>query len=187
MKRGNLFILSGPSGAGKGTLRERLCVNCPDIVFSVSCTTREMRPGEVDGRHYSFVSRSDFEAMTAGGEFLEWAEVHGNYYGTRRSNVERVLDEGRDVLLEIDVQGQRQVKARLPEAISIFITAPSIGDIEGRLRERRTETQAQLDTRLSNAEKEMSFAREFDHIVVNDNLKRAEKELVELVKKYGDK
>ena len=186
MKRGNLFILSGPAGAGKGTLRKNLSEDIPDLAYSVSCTTRERRPGEVDGQDYRFISKSDFEARIARDEFLEWAEVHGNYYGTRRSDVERVLNEGRDILLEIDVQGRRKVESRLPEAISIFITAPSLDDLETRLEERGTETQAQLDVRLRNAAMEMRHAREYKHIIINDDLRTAENELIELVKKYRD-
>jgi len=187
MNRGNLFILSGPAGAGKGTLRKRLCEQNPDMMFSVSCTTRKIRPGEVDGKDYNFISKNDFEARITHDEFLEWAKVHGNYYGTRRSSVDKVLNEGCDVLLEIDVQGHAQVKSRMPEAISIFITAPSLDDIENRLRKRGTETRDQLDTRLRNAAMEMSHAGEYDHVVINDDLRRAENELVELVKKYRDK
>jgi len=187
MNRGNLFILSGPAGTGKGTLRKRLCEEIPDMVFSVSCTTRKIRPGEVDGQDYNFISKNDFEAKITRGEFLEWAEVHGNYYGTMRSNIERVLNEGRDVLLEIDVQGHAQVKSHMPEAISIFITAPSLDEIERRLRGRRTETQDQLNTRLRNAAMEMKHAGEYDHVVINDDLQRAENELIELVKKHRDK
>ena len=186
MKRGNLFILSGPAGAGKGTLRKRLSEKIPEIVYSISCTTRDIRPGEVDGLDYYFISKNDFEARITRGELLEWAEVHGNFYGTGRSYVESFLNEGRDVLLEIDVQGRRQVKSRLPEAISIFITAPSLEDVEKRLRGRRTETQAQLDTRLRNAAMEMKHAGEYDHVIINDDLHRAENELVELVKKYRE-
>ena len=187
MNRGNLFILSGPAGTGKGTLRKRLSEDIPDMAYSVSCTTRAIRPGEKDGRDYRFISKSDFEARITRDEFLEWAEVHGNYYGTRRSDVERVMNEGRDILLEIDVQGCRQIKSRLPEAVSIFITAPSLDDLEARLEERATETQDQLDTRLRNAAMEMRHASEYDHVIINDDLQKAENELVELVKKFRDK
>ena len=184
MKRGNLFILSGPAGAGKGTLRKGLYDEASDMAYSVSCTTREKRPGEKDGQDYHFVSKNDFGAMITHDEFLEWAEVHGNYYGTRRSDVERVLSEGRDILLEIDVQGHHQLKSRMPEAISIFITAPSLDDIESRLEERGTETHDQLEIRLRNAAMEMKHTGEYDHVIINDDIRRATNELVELVKKY---
>ena len=186
MKRGNLIILSGPAGAGKGTLRKRLSGKIPGMAYSVSCTTRERRPGEVEGQDYFFISKNDFAAMIMQDDFLEWAEVHGNYYGTRRSDVEKVMNEGRDILLEIDVQGYRQVKSHMPEAIGIFITARSLGDIEKRLRERGTETQDQLDTRLRNAAMEMRHSGDYNHVIINDDLQRAENELVELVKKYRD-
>ena len=143
-----------------------------------------MRPGEADGRDYYYISKSDFGGMITHDEFLEWAEVHGNYYGTRSADVENILSEGRDVLLEIDVQGCRQVKSSKPDAIRIFITAPSLDDLETRLEERGTETQAQLDIRLRNAAMEMRHAREYDHIIVNDDVQRASRELIELVKKY---
>ncbi|MCL2684249.1 MAG: guanylate kinase [Synergistaceae bacterium] len=184
MKRGVLFIISGPAGVGKGTLRKGLFTEMPDIVYSISYTTRDRRHGERDGLDYHFISKSGFEQLIKSGEFLEWAEVHGNYYGTRRSDIERVLNEGRDVLLEIDVQGWRQIKSRLPEAIGIFITVPSLDHIESRLEDRGTETQDQLDIRLRNAVMEMRHAREYDHVIINDDLRRATDELVELVKKY---
>jgi guanylate kinase len=184
MPLGNLFILSGPAGAGKGTLREMLFREIPDMVFSVSCTTRERRTGETEGKDYYYISRDEFVKMITHDEFLEWAEVHGNYYGTRKSDVERVLGEGRDILLEIDVQGCRLVKSRKPDAIRIFITAPSLDELENRLEERGTESRAQLDARLRNAVIEMRYAREYDHIIVNDTIARAGKELIETVKRY---
>jgi guanylate kinase len=182
MERGILFILSGPAGAGKGTLRKILFQELPDLVFSVSCTTREMRPGEAEGKDYYFITRDKFGGMIARDEFLEWAEVHGNYYGTRRADVAAALDAGRDVLLEIDVQGSRQVKEREPGAVRIFITAPSLDELETRLEERGTETPHQLDVRLRNAAMEMRHAREYDHIIMNDTAPRAASELIDLVK-----
>jgi guanylate kinase len=184
MTRGNLFILSGPAGAGKGTLRKILFEEVSDLVYSVSCTTRKMRPGEAEGRDYYYISKDDFGGMIARDEFIEWAEVHGQYYGTKRSDVERILGTGRDLLLEIDVQGSRQVKSREPGAIRIFITAPSLDELEERLEERGTESPAQLNTRLRNAATEMKCAREYDHIIVNDAVPRAAKELVDVVKGY---
>jgi guanylate kinase len=186
VKRGNLFILSGPAGAGKGTLRKMLFQEMSDLVFSISCTTREKRAGEVDGRDYYYISRDEFGRMIVRDEFLEWAEVHGNYYGTRKKDVERVLDEGRDILLEIDVQGCRLVKSREPGAIRIFITAASLDELESRLEERGTESQAQLDVRLRNAAMEMRHAREYDHVIVNDELSRAGGELIETVRHYRE-
>ncbi|MDR1471667.1 MAG: guanylate kinase [Synergistaceae bacterium] len=183
-ERGNLFILSGPAGAGKGTLRKKLFEEMPDLVFSVSCTTREMRPGETDGADYRFITGEEFARMAEGGEFLEWAEVHGNCYGTRRGDVDSSLGEGRDVLLEIDVQGARQVKSKVPDAILIFITAPSLDELECRLAERGTESRDQMAVRLRNAAEEMSRAHEYDHIVVNDRIDRAAYELAGIIEKY---
>jgi len=187
MKRGKLFILSGPAGAGKGTLRKKLFAEVTDIVYSVSCTTRSIRPGETNGQDYHFISKSDFEDRIKRDEFLEWAEVHGNYYGTSCSYVEQVLNEGHDLLLEIDVQGGQQIKSRLPEAVSIFITVPSLDEIESRLEDRGTETREQLNLRLRNAAREMKHAREYDHVIINDDLQRATNELAELIKKYREK
>jgi guanylate kinase len=188
-ERGNLFILSGPAGAGKGTLRKILFREIPELSFSVSCTTRPPRHGEMDGRDYHFVSADDFREMINRGEFLEWADVHGNYYGTKRLDVESDLKSGRDVLLEIDVQGSRQVKSKMPEAIRVFITAGSLDELEWRLEERGSESPSQMDVRLRNAATEMRHAAEYDHIIVNDAVERSSRELINLVKGYrnGDK
>jgi len=186
-RHGHIFILSGPAGAGKGTLRKILFDEIGGLEYSVSCTTRRKRPCETEGLDYYYVTRDDFTRMIENDEFLEWAEVHGNYYGTRKSDVEKVLVEGHDILLEIDVQGSRQVKSREPGAVRIFITAPSLDDLESRLEDRGTETQEQLDVRLRNAAAEMRLAREYDHIIVNDELPRASKELTELVRSYRER
>lgn len=183
-RRGHLFILSGPAGAGKGTLRKKLFTELPDLVFSVSCTTRDKRPGEVEGKDYYFVDRDTFARMADEGAFLEWAHVHGNCYGTRRSDVDACLDSGCDMVLEIDVQGCRQVKAKMPEAIRIFITVGSLDELESRLEDRGTETEEQMMLRLRNAAVELRSAREYDHIILNDDLDRASKELIELVRGY---
>lgn len=182
--RGHLFILSGPAGAGKGTLRKILFKRLPDLVFSVSCTTRNSRPGEKDGVDYHFIGKDAFEKLVGEGAFLEWAEVHGNCYGTRRSDVVTCLDAGGDMVLEIDVQGCRQVKERMPEAVRIFITAGSLDELESRLEDRGTETPEQVALRLRNAAVELRSAREYDHIIVNDDVDRASQELVELVRGY---
>jgi guanylate kinase len=184
VKRGHLFIISGPAGAGKGTLRKILFGEVDNLAYSVSCTTREMRPGEAEGLDYHYISQDEFDDMADRGEFLEWAEVHRNCYGTRKSDVERVLDEGRDMVLEIDVKGCRQVKDIVPEAIRIFITAPSLDELENRLEGRGTETSEQMGVRLRNAAAEMKQAAEYDHVIVNDDVKRASRELVETIKSY---
>lgn len=179
--RGHLIILSGPAGAGKGTLRERLFREVPKLVYSISCTTRAPRPGERAGREYHFVNRDDFIALRDKGDFLEWAEVHGNFYGTRRSDVEAALDSGVDVVLEIDVVGAANVRRALPEAKGIFISPPSAEVLRERLAGRATETSEQLELRLRNAEREMARADEYDYIVVNDDLDRAGAELKDIV------
>jgi guanylate kinase len=184
VKRGHLFILSGPAGAGKGTLRKILFRETGDLVYSISCTTRKMRPGEAEGRDYHYISRGEFEKMADRGEFLEWAEVHRNCYGTRKNDVERVLNEGRDMVLEIDVKGCRQIKDIVPDAIRIFITVPSLDELENRLEERGTETSEQMGVRLRNAAAEMKQAAEYDHVIVNDDIMRASKELGEIIKSY---
>jgi guanylate kinase len=183
-KRGNLFIMSGPSGAGKGTLRKILFKELPDLVFSVSCTTRKMRLGEVDGRDYYFINKEQFGKMIANNDFLEWAEVHGHYYGTRRADVETCLDLNCDMVLEIDTQGSHQVKLAMPEAIRIFITVRSIDDLEHRLDERGADSEEQMMLRLRNAAAEMRYATECEHIVVNDDVDKASEKLIDIVKSY---
>ncbi len=182
--RGHLFVLSGPSGAGKGTLRKGLFEAIPDLVFSISCTTRNPRPGEKEGVHYRFMDTPRFLKHVAAGDFLEHAEVHGNHYGTLQADVERELDACHDVVLEIDVQGALQVRERFAEAILIFIMPPSQVELEKRLRERGTEREDILETRLRNAEMEMKYAGCYDHAVINDDLDRATEELILLVKSY---
>ncbi|MDR1915823.1 MAG: guanylate kinase [Synergistaceae bacterium] len=182
--RGRLFIMSGPAGTGKGTLRKILFEEIPDFVYSISCTTRKIRPDETEGVDYHFVSKDEFGRMVAEDEFLEWAEVHGSYYGTRRRDVEAFLDEGKDVLLEIDVQGALQVKSREPDVVTIFISPPSLDELENRLEDRGTESPEQLAVRLRNAVMEMRHAREYDYIVVNDKIGRAADELSGIIEKY---
>jgi guanylate kinase len=159
----------------------------PDLVYSVSCTTRLRRPGEMEGKDYYFVGKSDFVDMIQNDAFLEWAEVHGNYYGTRRSDVETCLDLGCDMVLEIDVQGSRQVKAAMPQAVRIFITVPSMDELENRLEDRGTETPDQVLLRLRNAAVEMRYAGECEHTILNDSLERSSGELIGLVREYRNK
>jgi guanylate kinase len=183
-KRGNLFIISGPSGAGKGTLRNVLFQEMSDLVFSVSCTTRKIRSGEVDGRDYYFIDKEQFGRMIANNDFIEWAEVHGNYYGTKKKDVETCLDLNCDMVLEIDMQGSRQVKLTMPEAIRIFITVQSIDELEHRLNGRGSNTKEQMMLRLRNAAAEMRYAAECEHVVVNDDIVQASRELIDIVKSY---
>ena len=184
MGRGRLFILSGPSGVGKGTLRQRALNDIEGLVYSISCTTRRPRPGERDGVEYRFISREDFEERVRQGCFLEYAHVHDACYGTLREDVERELGAGRDVLLEIDVQGALQVRQRVPDAVSIFVAPPSLEELERRLRDRGTEDDAKLQLRLENAAAELQRAGEYDHIVVNGDLDEAAVALRNIILNY---
>jgi guanylate kinase len=180
-RRGRLIVLAGPSGVGKGAIVARLLAANPDLELSISATTRRPRPREDEGRHYYFVDRADFDRMIAAGGFLEWADIFGERYGTPREPVERALAEGRDVLVEIDVQGARQVKAANPGAYMVFIKPPSLTELERRLRTRATETDQQVRRRLAKASDELAAEPEFDVTVVNDDLEQAAREVIELV------
>jgi guanylate kinase len=170
---GKLFIVAAPSGAGKSTLVNALLAREPGIALSISHTTRAPRPGDADGVQYHFVDRARFERMVAQGDFLEHADVFGNYYGTSRGAVERVLKAGRDVLLEIDWQGAGQVRCAMPECVSIFILPPSRAELERRLRARATDSEATIKKRLAASREEIAHADEFDCIVVNDRFEDA--------------
>ncbi len=176
-KRGQLFVLAAPSGAGKTSLLQALMRRRPTLGFSVSCTTRTPRSHEQDGRDYHFITRPEFERLVAVGEFIEHADVFGNLYGTRRSVVESALAEGRDLILEIDWQGARQVRAQLPEAVQIFILPPSRSELEARLRKRATDSAEAIARRLAESVEEMSHWREFDYVVVNRDFDQALAEL----------
>jgi guanylate kinase len=178
---GILIIISSPSGGGKGTLVKEILARVPDLVFSVSYTTRAMREGETDGREYFFVSRAEFEERIAAGEFLEFAEVHGNYYGTSRVQVGRETAAGRDVILEIDVQGAEQVIGRYPDALSVFILPPSYAVLSERLAARGTESAESLRLRLNNAFLEVGEFGRFKFAVVNDDVEQAVRELETII------
>jgi guanylate kinase len=180
MNRGNLYIISAPSGAGKTTLCKRVLEGRNDISFSVSHTTRQPRTGEEDGVHYHFVPVAEFMAMIDMEEFLEWAEVHGNFYGTGIASVRSEMEKGRDVVLDIDVQGAEQVKRHFPDAISVFIMPPSMEELETRLRRRGTDSEDVIARRLENAAAEMARVHEYDYIIVNDDLDRASGDLTAL-------
>ena len=172
--RGVLFVFSGPSGVGKGTLKARLLAEfAGQIVDSVSATTRAPREGEQDGREYFFITRQEFMRRVENNEFLEHAEYSGNCYGTPRQNVERLLAGGIDVVLEIDVQGARQVRSRMPGCVSIFVLPPSFEELEHRLRERHTETEEKVLARLDAAKREIPCAGEYDYQIVNSDLDAA--------------
>jgi guanylate kinase len=165
-----VFIISAPSGSGKSTLVSRLLTNVPGLMFSVSYTTRKPRGVEVDGRNYRFVSREEFEAMIARDEFLEWAEVFGNYYGTHRGVLEEARSQGKDLVLDIDVQGARQLKCRIPEAVSVFILAPSRQILEQRLRARSEDRDEVIARRLREAAEEIGNYDQYDYVLVNRDL-----------------
>lgn len=169
----SLFVVSGPSGAGKSTLLTRVLEQMPDVRFSVSHTTRAPRRGERDGVQYHFVDRRAFEDLVKRDGFLEWAEVHGHLYGTSRAEYEAAQREGRDLLLDVDVQGAQQVRARIEDAISIFILPPSHAALERRLRGRGPEDEMALQRRLAAADQEMSHYREYDYAVINESLEQS--------------
>ena len=176
-----VFIISAPSGSGKTTLVSRLLASVPGLMFSVSYTTRKPRGDEVDGHSYRFVSREDFEARIAGGEFLEWAEVFGNYYGTHRGILEEAQAQGKDLVLDIDVQGARQLKGRVPEAVSVFILAPSRQILEQRLRARGEDREDVIERRLRDAAEEIRQYRVYDYVLINRDLDESDATLSAIV------
>lgn len=180
-RRGTLFVISGPSGAGKGTLRRVLFDRVPGLFYSVSYTTRSPRPGETDGVDYRFVSEEEFKRMIEEGAFLEWAFVHGKYYGTNLKDIEAKLSEGYDVVLEIDVQGAQQVTRKVPGAVTIFVEPPSVEELEHRLHGRGTEGEDELSLRLRNAMDELSHAGEYQYRIVNDRVEDAAETLVKII------
>ncbi|MEY8406969.1 guanylate kinase [Adlercreutzia muris] len=181
MRTGNLFVISGPSGAGKGTLVARLLEEVPDTWVSVSATTRRPRPGEEEGVSYYFLDREDFLALADEGGFLEWAEYAGNCYGTPLASVQREMAAGRQVILEIEVQGALQVREKMPEAHLVFIEPPSLEELERRLRGRGTEADDVVRKRMETALVELSHKMEYDIRLVNDDLDEAVAQLVAYV------
>ncbi|MBO4369171.1 MAG: guanylate kinase [Desulfovibrio sp.] len=173
MRKGIAFVLSAPSGAGKSTLIALLRKEFPTISYSISCTTRTPRPGEVDGRDYYFLDRETFLTRRNQDYFAEWAEVHGNFYGTPLASCKAMLDEGRDVLFDIDVQGAAQLKLTMPSARFVFILPPSLEELERRLRHRGTDSEQSIEKRLSNARSELAKAHWYDALVLNDQLEKA--------------
>jgi guanylate kinase len=178
-----ILILSSPSGAGKTTLTRMLMQDSAlDLTLSVSVTTRKQRPSEVDGIHYRFIDRGEFERMKAGGELLEWAEVHGNAYGTPRAPVEKVLAQGRDMLFDVDWQGASQVRERLgDDVVSIFVLPPSMRELRARLERRAEDTASSIEARFENARREIERWRDYHYVVVNDDLKRAYRDVTGIV------
>ncbi len=177
--RGRLTVLAGPTAVGKGTVAADVRTRYPEIWLSVSCTTRPPRPGEVEGVHYHFVDEAEFDRLIAEGEMLEWAVVHGRHrYGTRAEPVRRVLAEGRPALLEIDLQGARQIRESMPGALFVFLRPPDLQELVRRLVGRGTESAPERARRLRTAEVEMAAESEFDVSIVNDDVQRATDELV---------
>ena len=172
-KKGLLIIFSGPSGSGKGTIMKSLLASREDTVLSVSMTTRAPRPGEIDGYHYHFVTREEFEKTIAEDGFLEYAEYNGNFYGTPEAPIRRLLNEGKNVMLEIEVQGAEKVMDHRSDVVSIFITTPSYAELERRLRGRGTEPEEVIQKRMKTSQYELSRAFRYQYIVLNDEVEKA--------------
>ncbi len=179
--KSKLFVISGPSGAGKGTLVTKLLKRLPDLHFSISLTTRKPRSGELPGIDYHFVSEEEFLKKIESNEFLEWAKVHDHYYGTLYEPIKRNLKAGKDVILEIDVQGALQVKKKVPDSILIFISPPSVEELKTRLQGRKTETGKAMEVRIQDALRELKQAKKYDYEVINDEVDKATRELIKII------
>jgi guanylate kinase len=178
----SVFIISAPSGSGKSTLVHRLIRSVPGLIFSISYTTRPRRPTETDGVDYLFISREEFEKRLAKAEFLEYAEVFGNYYGTNRSAFERAVQEGKDLVLDIDVQGARQLKVAIPEAVSVFVLPPSREVLEQRLRARSEDSEEVIQRRLRGAAEEVRNYTQYDFVLINREIEEASARLGSIVR-----
>ncbi len=182
MNEGLVIVVSAPSGGGKGTILKELFKRNSNIKFSVSATTRNPRPGEIDGESYYFIDKNHFEELIVSGKMLEHAEYCGNYYGTPKEPIEKAVKDGFDIVLEIEVQGGAQIKKKIPDCVSVFITPPSMEVLEKRLRNRGTETDEVIKNRLNTALVEIPHAKDYDYIVVNDELEKAVDELESIIK-----
>jgi guanylate kinase len=180
-RRGTLFVVSAPSGAGKTTLCREARLRLPDLAYSVSYTTRAPRPGEIAGTDFVFVTEPEFRALQAQNEFAEWATVHSNLYGTRASVLESALAGGTDLLLDIDTQGAAQLRARYREAVLVFIVAPTMGELAQRLRERRSDAESEIARRLARGREEIKLWRNYDYLIVNRDLKEAADHLTAII------
>ena len=180
-RRGTLFVVSAPSGAGKTTLCREMRLRLSDLAYSVSVTTRAPRPGEIDGTDFRFVSEAQFHDLLAKSEMAEWATVHGNLYGTPAAPLEAALHAGRDVLLDIDTQGAAQLRERYPDAVLIFVVAPSMRELEQRLRERRSDSEREITRRLHRAGEEVMLWRRYDYLIVNRDVKEAMEQLESII------
>lgn len=185
-KKKKLFVISGSSGVGKGTVIRGFLDRNPNFMLSISCTTRQMRPGEVDGVNYFFLSREEFSKSAENNEFLEWAEFSGNFYGTKKEFIEKSLVKGRDLILEIETKGAKQVKEKMPEAVLIFIMPPSYEDLESRLRNRNTESEEAIQKRLESVKYELDNSSNFDYVIVNDKLEDAIVDLENIINSERD-
>ena len=181
MNKGGVFIVSGPSGSGKDTVLAELFRNKPDLLFSISSITRAMRPGEREGEKYNFISREKFEDMIKNDELLEHNIFVGNYYGTPRKPVEKAVSEGKDIIIEVDVNGAAQIRQKLPEAVSIFIMPPSFAELKRRLKGRGTESEELIEKRLDSALGEIKRAAEYDYIIVNDSITAAADDIMSVI------
>ena len=180
-KNGAILVISGPSGCGKSTLLKEVYKEIDSYMFSISTTTRAPRVGEKDGVDYLFTSREDFEEDIKNGQFLEWAEVHGNYYGTSLKPIKKAISKGKLVIFDIDVQGHEIVRKKLDNIVtSVFITTPSLEELENRLTSRGTDSEEVIERRIKNAKHEIKFFQKYDYFIVNDDLKKASKELVSI-------
>ncbi len=182
MSKGGVFIISGPSGSGKDALLTELFKKCPQIKFSISSVTRNMREGEKEGEKYNFISREKFESMIENDELLEYNLYVDNYYGTPRKPVEQAVAENKDIFIEVDVNGAKSIREKLPEAVSIFILPPSFAELKRRLSSRGTETEEIITLRMAAALDEIKRANEYDYIVVNDNLLTAVDDIISIIK-----
>ncbi len=180
-RRGTLVVVSAPSGAGKTTLSHEVRTLVPDLYYSVSYTTRDPRPGETHGTDFFFVTEGQFTAMRGRDEFAEWAQVHGHLYGTPTKALEGALNRGLDVLLDIDTHGARQLRQRYPEAVSVFIMAPSMAELEGRLRERKSDSPGDIARRMSRAREEIAAWRQYDYLIINRDVKDAVDQLATII------
>lgn len=180
MNKGSLFIISGPSGCGKGTVLAEV-LKQDNIFYSVSATTRSPRPGEVNGVNYFFLSKEEFEKLIADGGMLEYASYCGNYYGTPKKPVEEMIAAGKNVILEIEIQGAAKVMSKCPEAVSVFILPPSLEELKRRLHKRGTETEEVIERRISEASSEISYAKNYDYLIVNAELEKAVNDLLSII------
>ena len=174
---GNLTVLTGPSGVGKGTIVRKILDNHSDVWLSISATTRRPRSGEIDGQHYLFLEKKDFQKIIDKEGFLEWASFSNNFYGTPKKNVKEKIEEGTNVLLEIELEGARQIRKSFPEALQIFLAPPSLSELEKRIRGRGTETEKAIRDRLEIANKEIIAKKEFDAVVINEDIDKAFREI----------